>query len=68
MTHSIHSYLIICSLCIEYNCQGYVDPFQVDITSQIYLNIDDLNLDGVNDLTPLKILDIPKDRPVKTST
>ena len=38
------------SLCIEYNCQGYVDPFQVDITSQIYLNIDDLNLDGVNDL------------------
>lgn len=38
------------SLCIEYNCQGYVDPFQVDVSSQVLLDIVDLDGDGLNDL------------------
>ena len=38
------------SLCIEYNCEAYVDPFQVDIAAQIMLDVADLDGDGVNEL------------------
>ena len=39
------------SLCIEYNCEAYVDPFQVDIAAQIMLDVADLDGDGVNELS-----------------
>ena len=38
------------SLCIEYNCEAYVDPFQVDIAAQIMMDVADLDGDGVNEL------------------
>lgn len=38
------------TFCIEYNCEGYVDPFQVDISAQVLLDVVDLDGDGVNDL------------------
>ena len=38
------------SLCIEYNCEAYVDPFQVDIAAQIMMSVADLDGDGVNEL------------------
>lgn len=37
-------------VCIEYNCDAYVDPFEVVVASKIYLNVIDLDGDGVNDL------------------
>jgi hypothetical protein len=40
----------VVTFCVEYNCAAYVDPFQVDISSQIFFTVDDLNLDGINDL------------------
>ena len=36
--------------CIEYNCQGYIDPFHVDVSAQIALLVNDTNGDGINDL------------------
>ena len=38
------------SLCIEYNCEAYVDPFQVDIAAQIMMDVADLDGDGINEL------------------
>ena len=40
----------VVTFCVEYNCDAWVDPFQVDLSSQILFTDDDLNLDGVNDL------------------
>ena len=36
--------------CVEYNCEAYVDPFQVDIAAQIMLSVADLDGDGINEL------------------
>ena len=36
--------------CIEYNCEGYVNPFRVDVSAQIALVVADTNGDGINDL------------------
>lgn len=36
--------------CIEYNCNAYVDPFEVVVSSKVYLNIIDMDGDGINDL------------------
>jgi len=38
------------TFCVEYNCEAYVDPFQVDISSQILLDVADLDNDGFNEL------------------
>ena len=37
-------------VCVEYNCDAYVDPFDVVISSQIYLNVADIDNDGLNEL------------------
>lgn len=37
-------------VCVEYNCDAYVDPFDVVISSQIYLNVADIDGDGLNEL------------------
>jgi hypothetical protein len=36
--------------CIEYNCQGYVNPFPVDVGAKIRLELNDLDGDGINEL------------------
>ena len=36
--------------CIEYDCEAYVAPFEVVVSSKVFLNVIDMDGDGINDL------------------